>query len=163
VLVVFNVCLPNAKEVGDRLAEGPVPVPVKVTRWGLPLALSVTERVALRAAATVGLNVTLIVQFAPAARLEAHVFVKAKSPGFAPEMAMLVIVRDASPVFDRVTLRAALVVLTGWFPNAREDGLREAIGTAILVKFTPVTLALLIVTARLVGVNVYPAILGVTV
>ena len=32
VLVVFNVCVPNAKEVGDRLAEGPVPVPVKVTR-----------------------------------------------------------------------------------------------------------------------------------
>jgi hypothetical protein len=32
VLAVFTACTPNAKEVGDRLAVGPVPVPVKVTR-----------------------------------------------------------------------------------------------------------------------------------
>ena len=32
VLAVFTACTPNAKEVGDGLAVGPVPVPVKVTR-----------------------------------------------------------------------------------------------------------------------------------
>ena len=99
--------------------------------------MSDTERVALRAAATVGLNVTLIVQFAPAARLEPHVFVAAKSPEFVPEMAMLVIVRDAAPVFESVTICAALVVLTGWLPNDNVEGLSEAIGIAVLVKVLP--------------------------
>jgi len=125
--------------------------------------LSDTERVALRAAATVGLNVTLIVQFAPAARLEPHVFVAAKSPEFVPEMTMLVIVRDAAPVFESVTSCAVLVVLTGWLPNDKVEGLSEAIGTDVLVKVLTVTFAPLTVTVRLVGVKVYPIFLGVTV
>jgi hypothetical protein len=65
----------------------------------------------------VGSNVTLILQFAPAASvvgLTGHVFVCAKSPLFAPVMAMLVIVSAALPVLVMVTLCATLVVPTGW-------------------------------------------------
>src|SRR6266571_4339857 len=43
------------------------PVPVRLTVCGLPLALSLTAIIAVRAPAAVGLNVTLIVQWAPAA------------------------------------------------------------------------------------------------
>jgi hypothetical protein len=64
----------------------------------------------------VGSNVTLILQFAPAANvvgLTGQVFVCAKSPLFAPVMAMLVIVSAALPVLVKVTLCAVLVVPTG--------------------------------------------------
>jgi hypothetical protein len=42
VLVVFTVWLVNVRLVGDKLTPGEdVPVPVRFTVWGLPLALSV--------------------------------------------------------------------------------------------------------------------------
>jgi hypothetical protein len=60
----------------------------------------------------VGLNVRLMVQFAPAATLVPQVLVCAKSPGLAPVIAMLLMVSVEPPVFDRVTFWAALVVFT---------------------------------------------------
>jgi len=44
-----------------------MPVPDSVAFCGLPAALSLTARVALRAPVALGLNVTLIVQLVPAA------------------------------------------------------------------------------------------------
>jgi hypothetical protein len=63
----------------------------------------------------VGLNVTLIVQFAPAARLAPQLFVWEKSPLFVPLMAMPepLKVSAALPVFVSVMFCEALVVPTG--------------------------------------------------
>jgi hypothetical protein len=152
-LLVLIVRMPNGIDVGERLATGLIPVPLKVTRWGLPLALSVTERVADRADAAVGLNVTVIEQLVPAARLLPQLLVAAKSPELLPESAILVIVSAPAPVLESVTVWGLLAVLSAWFPNAKEVGLNEASGIAVLVKLTPVTLAPFTVTARLVGVK----------
>ena len=46
------------------------PVPVRVAVCGLPVALSVTATAAVRIPEAAGVNVTLIVQVDPAARLE---------------------------------------------------------------------------------------------
>jgi hypothetical protein len=50
-------------------------VPVRLTDCGLPEALSVIVKLAVRLPAAVGVNVTLMVQFAPAATLEPQVLV----------------------------------------------------------------------------------------
>ena len=117
LLVVLITCTPNASEVGDSCAAGLVPVPLSGTVCGLPLALSVTETEAVRAVADVGLKVTLMVQFAAAARVVPHVLVCAKSPGLAPVIVTAVIVRVANPLLVRVMFCAALVVFIGWFAN----------------------------------------------
>jgi hypothetical protein len=62
----------------------------------------------VRAPDAVGLNVTLMVQFPAAATELPQVLVSAKSP----LAAILVIVRAALPVFDSVTVCAALVLPT---------------------------------------------------
>jgi hypothetical protein len=83
---------------------------------GLPEASSVTAREAFRAPVAVGSNVTLIVQFDPAASvagLAGQVLVCAKSPLFAPVIAMPVIASAALPVLVKVTLCTVLVVPTG--------------------------------------------------
>jgi hypothetical protein len=70
-LAMFSVWLPKASEVGVRVAlgAGAVPVPVRAAVCGLPAALSTTDSEAERAPAAAGVNVTLIVQFAPGATL----------------------------------------------------------------------------------------------
>src|SRR2546421_416010 len=73
-LVVPTAWLANVSEAGERLSTGPVdveaPVPVRVAVCGLPVALSVTATVAVRVPEAAGVNVKVIVQLAPAARLE---------------------------------------------------------------------------------------------
>jgi hypothetical protein len=54
--------LGKTKVVGERLPTGAVPVPVRLTVWGLFVALSVKVNVAARLPAVVGVNVTLTVQ-----------------------------------------------------------------------------------------------------
>jgi hypothetical protein len=51
------------------------PAPLKPTIWGLPAALSLIVTVPVRAPVTVGVNVTLIVQVDPAARLAGQLLV----------------------------------------------------------------------------------------
>jgi hypothetical protein len=75
-LTVPRVCWPNESVDGERFATGaPTPVPLKLTVWGLPLALSATETDALREPVAAGVNVTLMAQLAPAATLLPQVFV----------------------------------------------------------------------------------------
>ena len=62
VLVVLTTWFPKETEVGDRETVGAVPVPLRVTVCGLPLASSLTERVPPRGAVAVGAKVILIVQ-----------------------------------------------------------------------------------------------------
>ena len=59
--------MPKLKLVGAKLIPGPTPVPDRATVCGLPLALSVTVIVPGSLPATVGVNVTLMEQFPPAA------------------------------------------------------------------------------------------------
>ncbi len=108
-LVVPTVWLAKVSEVTERLAVvvGAVPVPVRLTVCGLPEALSVMLKVPVRVPDAVGVNVTLMVQLAPAATEPPQVSVSAKSPLAA---ILPVIVRAALPLLDSVTVCAALVV-----------------------------------------------------
>src|SRR5947208_2305740 len=92
---------------------GLVPFPVRLTVCGLPPALSVMVKVPVRAPATVGVNVTLIMQFAPAASvvgLIGHAVAPALVSAKSPDAAMELIVSAAFPVFDIVTACASTVV-----------------------------------------------------
>ena len=76
-----------------------MPVPVSATVCGLPNALSVIESVPVAVPTAVGANTTLIVQLAPMARPDPHVFVWVN----APFVVTLDIVSTAVPVFVSVT------------------------------------------------------------
>jgi hypothetical protein len=102
--------------VGLSVTAGAVPVPLKETVWGLPLALSLIETLAVRLPVAEGLKVTLMVQLLPTARvlgLTGQVLVWAKSPLLVPVIPMLLMVSAAFPLLVRVTLWAPLVVPVG--------------------------------------------------
>ena len=65
--------------------------------------MSVMAMVAARLPAAEGVKVTLMVQLAPAATLDAQLLVWAKSPALAPKTAMLVTLKAALPELVRVT------------------------------------------------------------
>jgi hypothetical protein len=89
-----------------------VPVPVSVAVCGLLASLSATLRVALTAPVAVGVNVTLIVQLAPAANVVPHWFVCAKDDAPEPMMPMAMPLMSTALLFFSVTVCAALVELT---------------------------------------------------
>src|ERR1017187_3682190 len=88
---------------------------------------------ALRLPAAVGVNVTEMLQFPPAATLAPQVLVCAKSPGLVPVTARLLIRRVAEPMLLRVTDWAALVVPRFWLANVRLPELRERLGNCTMV------------------------------
>src|SRR5437867_2681038 len=117
-----------------------VPFPLSVMICGLPPALSASDSVPVRAPEAVGVKVTLMVQFAPAAKVAglvgqalAPVLVAATSPGGANEL----IVKAAAPVFVSVTVIGALVVASSWLPKSRPVGANPTPG-----EFEPVPLRL---------------------
>ncbi len=112
----------------------PVPVPEKVTDCGLPVALSVRVRAAVKDPLAAGVKVTLIVQLAPAATLAPQLLVCAKSLGLVPVMAILVMLKAALPVLFRVTDWAALEVPTAWLAKVRLAGERLAAGVVTVVE-----------------------------
>ena len=67
--------LPKATEAGARLTAGAMPAPVRLAICGLPLALSAIVIDPLRAPVAVGVNVTLMAQFAPWATVEPQLLV----------------------------------------------------------------------------------------
>lgn len=85
-------------------------MPLRLINWRLPLALSRMLTSALREPTAAGVNVTLIVQLAPAATLLPQLFVWAKSPGYVPVRLTLVMLKVAVPVLVSVTVCDALVV-----------------------------------------------------
>ena len=89
--------------MGERLAEDETPVPLRLAVWGLPAALSLTVRVAVRVPVAVGVNVTLIVQLPPAATLDPQLLVWAKSPLLVPVMVMPLMLSAVLPGFESVT------------------------------------------------------------
>ena len=90
----------------------PMPVPVKVTVCGDPGALSVIVIDAFRPPATLGENVTTMLQLPPAATVVPQLLLWVKSAGLAPVTVMLLTASGTLPVFDSVTVRAVLVVPT---------------------------------------------------
>lgn len=95
-----TVCEPKVIDVGANRVAPAVPVPVRLTVWGLPEALSVIERVPFLFPTAVGVKVTLNVQLAFTARAAPQVVVLAKSP----LADVLLIVRLAVPLFVKVTV-----------------------------------------------------------
>src|SRR5229473_3639644 len=131
--------------------SGGVVVPVSDTLCGLPVALSVMFKGPMRVPAAVGLNVTLIVQFAPAARVRGLIG-QGVAPGLAaksPDAAMELIVRGPVPVFVSVTVCAALVVFSGWLAKLRLVGASPTAG----VGFAPVP-----VSAMFCGLVLSPSV-----
>lgn len=104
------VCVAVLDERVNVGIGGAVPVPLSATDCGEPVALSVTETVALKLAAEAGVKVMAMLHVAPAVRELPHVSVSAKAVGLAPTIAMLPIVSAALPVFLSEMLWAALVV-----------------------------------------------------
>jgi len=110
-LVARRPTEPKLRLVGESFAA--VPIPVRPTFSGLPAALSVTLRAAVRVPLAVGLNFTLMVQLPPAGNELPQVWVCAKSDALVPAIAMAVMVMLVVPVFLSVTVWAALVVPIG--------------------------------------------------
>ena len=101
--------MPKLRLAGEKLIPGAVvPVPVRATVCGLPVALSVTVIAPVRAPAAVGVKITEMLQVAAAATDAPQVLVWLKSP----LAAMLVIESVAVPVLVSVTTWAALEVPT---------------------------------------------------
>ena len=166
-LVPPRVSLTNVRLEGEMPATGALPVPVKLTVCGLPAALSAMLTEAVRLPMAAGVNVTLMVQFPPADTEEPHVLVTAKSPGSAPVVPILLIVKLPLPVLVRVTDCAALVVPGFWFPKLRVDAERVTAGAVPAPVPVPVKLTVCGLLAALsVKVKVaarLPAIVGVKV
>ena len=130
VTVAVNVTLvPTTTEVADvesavvdAVATGATPVPVRLTTWGLPGALSARVRVADSAAVVLGANSTLTVQVFPAATVAlAQVSdPMMKSALLAPPDVTVVIDRSVVPELVTVSVFALLVVSWVWFPKARQ-------------------------------------------
>ena len=95
--------MPKARLVGETLAIMDVPVPERLTDWGLPVALSAMARAAARLPAAEGVKVTLMVQLAPAASELPQLLVWAKSLALVPKTAMLVMLKAELPELLRVT------------------------------------------------------------
>jgi hypothetical protein len=89
-----------------------------VTLCGLFEALSATVSVPVRCPAAVGVNVTAIVQLAPAATELPHVLVCEKSP----DVLRVEIVNADEPLLVSVTICGALEDCTVWFAKVRLVG-----------------------------------------
>src|SRR5438046_1014349 len=81
-----------------------------------------TVKVPFRAPAMVGVNVTVIVQLPPAARLEPQLLVCAKSPELEPVKPMLLILKAVFWGLVSVSFWPGLVVFKYWFPNVNAIG-----------------------------------------
>jgi len=115
-LVVPTLCEPKDRAAAERLMAADVPVPTRLTAWGLPaVALSATVNHAVRFPEAEGVNATEIVQ-EPFAATEpgasGQVVISLKSLALAPVTEMPVMVKLVLPVLVRVTVSAVLVVST---------------------------------------------------
>ena len=127
-LLVLTAWLPNARLAGERLADATVPVPERLTVWGLPAELSARLSNAVRLPLAAGVKVKLNVQVDPAGSELPQLLVWAKSPGLDPVIVTLEMLRAAVPALFKVAVPGALVVPTGWLPKERLPGARPAAG-----------------------------------
>ncbi len=107
-LVVPSKTSPKATD-GVTEATGTTPVPMSITvSMGFVGSLLLIVTLPALPPVAVGVKVTLMLQFSPAARLAPQPFVCEKSP----VVPMLMPVSGAVPVFERVTVTAELIVLS---------------------------------------------------
>ena len=124
--VLANVRLEGVAETLPP--DPPVPRPVSVTVCGLFVAESVNPRTAERLPDVVGAKTTLAVQLEDAASEEPHVLLLIrKSPGFVPDIAMLLMLIELVPLFVSVTAFAAPLLPTATDTQFRLVGETEAL------------------------------------
>lgn len=123
VLALPTAVLGNAALTGVSFACT-MPVPESDTVCGLPVALSVNDRVPVCAPSLVGLKVTLTLHVLPIASVDPQVVEEIAKPALGT---MLVMSRVAVPVFFRVTDLAALVLSIATLPKARDVGVRVTV------------------------------------
>ncbi len=141
-LLVLTACFPSERLAGERLAAAVVPVPERLTVWGLPAELSATLSNAERLPPAAGVKVMLNVQVDPAGSELPQLLAWAKSPGLAPVIVTLEMLTAAVPALSKVAVPAPLVLPTGWLPKARLPGERLAAGVPPATP-TPLRLTLL--------------------
>jgi hypothetical protein len=107
---VSTVWPPKINPVADKEALGPgaSPIPFKERRCGLPTVSSLTVIWLVCGPNWLGVKVTLIVQFAPAARLDPHVLLWLNSPLVATPL----ITTGELPALVSVAVCAVLAVPT---------------------------------------------------
>jgi len=110
-----------------------VPVPVSETMSGTALALVAIFNCATRLCATCGVNVTLTLHDAPAAKVAGQFSVIANDKGLVPVMPMLPMVNDILPLLVSVTARGPPVAPTGTVPKVRLVGLTNEAGVTVKV------------------------------
>src|ERR1700726_2094359 len=116
---------PNPEDVDPTTAPVlPAPLPVRNTDWGLPVALSVKDTLAVRGPNPVGVNVADTVHVALGFKLApVHVSaVFAKSAVFAPVTATAETDSVTAPVFVNVVVCAAVVDPTDVCANPNDAG-----------------------------------------
>jgi hypothetical protein len=129
-LVVPWFC-PGKVRAGDRVADadGARPVPVSTAVAGLARPATATDSIAERTPAVVGLNVTLMVQLKPGAKLVPQVpppvrAGRTNTPAVVGRIGvsvMFMVVSGTVPVLDNVTVCGALVVSIVWGGKAAVD------------------------------------------
>src|SRR5690349_1688237 len=123
LLVVLTSCAANVIWPGEMPIAGARPIPESASEWGLPPALSVSVKVALRGPGLAGVNTMVNVVLAPGVTVSGNVDgEKEKSLAFVPVTAAAEITRFALPVFVTVTTPELLLVLTSWLPNEMDPG-----------------------------------------
>ncbi len=129
----------NVRLAGVKVTAGAVPVPLNVAVCGDPLALSATFTAAVCEPDAAGVNLTAMVQLAPAATLVPHVLVWENDPAFVPVMLMPCPapfnVSAAVPVFLRVMLCAADVAPTAVLASVKLDGVKLTAGALATAVF----------------------------
>jgi hypothetical protein len=121
-LVVPTDCGANVKLLGATVTvpDTAAPVPLSVTVCGLAVALSVNVIAPVRAPLAVGVNVIWNVHGVPSTAMLGHC--GSVAPAKSPDVTILVNVTDTFPLFDTVTVCAALVVPTVWLANVSDGG-----------------------------------------
>jgi hypothetical protein len=116
VSVMVNVAMPPADTVAVDVPVDCVkssPVPDMVVVLGLAVPSCATEMVAVLFPVAVGLKVTVIVQFAPAAMEPLHVFVCVNSEAFAPAKVIPLIAVTTGPELVSVRFFVVLLLVIG--------------------------------------------------
>src|SRR4030088_231447 len=117
---------PKLRLVDDNVT-GAIPVPFTLMVCGLLLASSVTLSVARRDPIAPGVKGTVIVQFAPAARLAPQLLVSAKSELLTPEKPMLLMLSVTFWPLVNVAVCGVLILPSATEPKARPEAGRSVV------------------------------------
>ncbi len=130
LLGVLSNCALNSSFSGRirarvNAAGSVIPVPLRLTVCGLPVALVATVSVPAAAPAAAGANVTLIVQVVAAAKEAGQLVLCAKPAPLTPTLAML---SAAPPLLVRAMLCTGLGMPISWLPKLTTLGVSLTAG-----------------------------------